>query len=368
MTAHWTDKDPGAADSHARGTAVTWVDGQLIDLANAQDTVSTILRDLDDAWTGRAANAFRARLEEFHTRLQDSTDAMTTARKAIITYGDGVAEIARLAEPLKEDLAAAQTALNGVINDVPFSGEPADRFDAEQQALTAASTAATALKKLAVDREAADRNLAVSLATAASAGRGDLDCTADPITGTRRDATNEQVMDLFEHFRTGDERGAVLTEDDIFVQTLMRSAHITATREQVLDELRSGKLAPLAPPFYDRSISDQPWVLGVDGINVLSSTLTGTVPDAVLSGQNLPESFLGSYNLEVRAEEPRPDGGVEVTYVINNDTSIDSATRIPGTGGAHVPGVFEAMSEANAKDGLWATHHQTIVWTETVYP
>ena len=109
-------------------------------------------------------------------------------------------------------------------------------------------------------------------------------------------------------------------------------------------------------------------MLGVDGINVLSVRSTGPVADAVLGGQNLPESFLGSYTLEVRAGEPRPDGGVEVTYVINNDTSIDSATRIPGTGGAHIPGVFEAMSEANAKDGLWATHHQTIVWTETVYP
>lgn len=368
MTAHWTDRDPGAGNLHACGTAATWADAQLVDLADSQDTVSTILRDLDDAWIGRSADAFRARLEEFHTRLQDSTEAMTTARKAIITYGDAVAEIARLAEPLKEDLAAAQAALSGVVNDVPFSSEPGDRFDAEQQALTAASTAATALQKLAVDREAADRNLAVSLATAASAGWGDLDCTADPITGPRRDAANEQVMDLFEHFRTGDERGAVLTDDDIFVQTLMRSAHIAATREHVLDELRSGKLTPVTPRLYDRSISDQPWVLGVDGINVLSSTMTGTVPDAVLGGQNLPETFLGSYNLEVRAGEPQPDGGVEVTYVINNDTSIDSATRIPGTGGAHIPGAFEAMSEANAKDGLWATHHQTIVWTETVYP
>jgi uncharacterized protein YukE len=368
VTAHWTDRDPGAGDLHACGTAATWADAQLVDLADAQDAVSTILRDLDDAWIGRSADAFRARLEEFHTRLHDSTEAMTTVRKAIITYGDAVAEIARLAEPLKEDLAAAQAALSGVVNDVPFSSEPGDRFDAEQQALTAASTAATALKKLAVDREAADQSLAVSLATAASAGWGDLDCTADPITGTRRDATNRQALGLFGSFMKGDERGAVLTDDDIFVQTLTRSAHIAATREHVLDDIRGGILTSQKVGIYDRSISDQPWVLGVDGINVLSVRSTGPVADAVLGGQNLPESFLGSYTLEVRAGEARPDGGVEVTYVINNETSIDSATRIPGTGGAHIPGVFEAMSEANAKDGLWATHHQTIVWTETVYP
>lgn len=368
MTANWTDRDPGAGDPQACSIAAGWANEQLVDLAEAEDTVSTILRNLDDAWTGRAADAFHARLEEFQTRLQDSTEAMTIARKAIVSYGDAVAEIARLAEPLKQDLATAQAALHGVINDMPVSGDPGDRFAAEQQALTATGTAATALKKLAVEREEADRDLAVSLATAASAGWGGLDCTADPITGNRRDATNDRVMDLFENFRTGDERGAVLTDDDIFVQSLMRSAHVTAAREQVLAELRDGSLVPDKPLDYNRAISDQPWVLGVDGINALSSTLTGTVPDAVLGGQNLPETFLGSYILEVRAGEPRPDGGVDVTYVINNDTSIDSATRIPGTGGAHIPGIYETMTVATAKNGEWATHRQTIVWTETVYP
>ncbi len=365
---HWTDRDPGAGDTAAFATAIAWADAQLVDLANAQDVVSTILRDLDDAWSGRAADAFRTRLEEFHSRLDDSTDAMTTARKSIITYRDAVAEISRLAEPLKEELAASQAALSGVMNDASFGGEPGDRFAAEQEARAAASTAATALKKLAVDRQAADSDLAVSLATAASLGWGDLDCTTDPVPGTRRDATNDRVMDLFEHFRTGDERGAVLTDNDIVVQTLMRSAHITATREQVLEELRSGKLTSLAPRSYDRSISDQPLVLGADGVNFMFSTMTGAIPDVVLGGQNLPETFLGSFDLEVRAGEPRSDGGVEVTFVINNDTSIDSATRVPLTGGAHIPGVFEAMSEANAREGLWSTHHQTIVWTETVYP
>ncbi|WP_336642856.1 putative T7SS-secreted protein [Microbacterium sp. MMO-113] len=223
MTVHWTDRDPGAGDTAAFATAIAWADAQLVDLANAQDVVSTILRDLDDAWSGRAADAFRTRLEDFHSRLDDSTDAMTTARKSIITYRDAVAEISRLAEPLKEELAASQAALSGVMNDASFGGEPGDRFAAEQEARAAASTAATALKKLAVDRQAADSDLAVSLATAASLGWGDLDCTTDPVPGTRRDATNDRVMDLFEHFRTGDERGAVLTDNDIFVQTLMRS-------------------------------------------------------------------------------------------------------------------------------------------------
>ncbi len=244
MSAHWTDRDPGVGDIAACVAAAAWADEQLVELANAQDTVSSIRNDLDGAWIGRAADAFRARLEEFRARLEESTEAIATARKAIIAYGDAVTEIARRAAPLTDELAVAQAAVHGVINDVSFGGHPGSRIDAEQQALIAVSTAATALKKLAVDRAAADEDLAVSLATAASAGWGDLDCTIDLVTGTRRDAMNARVMDLFEHFRTGDERGAVLTDRDIFVQALKRSAHIAATREQVLADLRDGTLVP----------------------------------------------------------------------------------------------------------------------------
>jgi hypothetical protein len=57
-----------------------------------------------------------------------------------------------------------------------------------------------------------------------------------------------------------------------------------------------------------------------------------------------------------------------VTYVINNDTTTDSATRIPGTGGGHLPIVYPSMLAAEVDSGEWAPQHQTIVWTETVYP
>ena len=93
-----------------------------------------------------------------------------------------------------------------------------------------------------------------------------------------------------------------------------------------------------------------------------------TAIGALFAGQNMPETFLGSYGLEARIGAPHPDGRIDVTYVINNDTSIDSFTRIPGTGGAHFPGAYEAMVHANENTGALATHHQTIVWTETVYP
>ncbi|MGO2521108.1 MAG: hypothetical protein ACTH8F_13375, partial [Microbacterium sp.] len=157
--------------------------------------------------------------------------------------------------------------------------------------------------------------------------------------------------------------------DDPFVSTLMRSDHINSVREQVLLDIRSGKLtAESDAADYDRVISNNPWVLINDGVNLLSSMMTGTIPDAVLGGQNLPESFLGSYLIDVHAGEPQPDGGVPVTYVINNDTTIDSGTRIPGTGGGHLPIIHDGMTTARAQDGDWAPQHQTIVWTETVYP
>lgn len=373
MTSNWTDLDPGAGDVAACTTAKQWTDAQLTDLTNAQTTVSTILQDLDDSWTGDSATAFRSRLEVFRTRLEDSAQAMEAAGKAILAYGDAVAEIARNAEPLRSDLAAAQAALNGIFDDVTFDRYTNDgagsRFTAEQQALKDANAAATALQALADERRETDKILATALATTASIAWDAFDGTIDPVTGTKRDATNEQIMDLFEHFRTGDERGEVLTDDDIFVRKLKTSEHIEAVRERVLAALHSGALTPQDPEFFDRSISDNPGVLFNDlVINIPSLLVTGTIPNDIFSGQNMPETFLGSYGLEVRAGEPREDGSVDVTYVINNDTSIDSATRIPGTGGAHIPGVYEAMSDANARNAEWATHHQTIVWTETVHP
>lgn len=372
MTSNWTDLDPGVGDIAACTTAKQWTDAQLTDLTNAQTTVSTILRDLDDSWTGDSATAFRSRLEVFRTRLVHSAQAMEAAGKAILAYGDAVAEIARQAEPLKSDLAAAQAALDGIFDDVTFDRYTNDgagaRFTAEQQALKDANAAATALQPLAANRREADLRLATALATTASVAWDAIDGTIDPTTGTKRDATNEQVIDLFEHFRTGDERGEVLTDDDIFVRKLMNSDHIQSVREQALADLRSGELGEQTSKYYDRMISNDVGVLLTDAINIASSGTTGTIPNEILGHQNLPQTFLGSYELEVRVGEPRADGGVEMTYVINNDTSIDSATRIPGTGGSHIPGIYEAISEANARNGAWATHHQTIVWTETVYP
>lgn len=131
MTTNWTDLDPGAGDLTACDSAKLWTDAQLGDLDNAEATVSGILRELDDSWTGDSADSFRARLTQFHSRIEDSIEAMQTAGKAIVVYGDSVSEIARQAEPLKDDLAAAKATLGDVINGPKTGNNAQDRLDTE---------------------------------------------------------------------------------------------------------------------------------------------------------------------------------------------------------------------------------------------
>lgn len=321
---NWTRFDPGAGDLTACDRAKQRTDTQASDLSDARSAVSAILRDLDDIWTGESADAFRARILEFHDRLEASEEAMRIAGKGILAYADAVAEIARRAAPLKHRLEAAELILNGVHSETLFGTDPeglARRFDAEQQATIDAQDAAGELARLADERREADRILAVLRARTAAEAWGGLDCTATPSDRSPRELANGRAGELLDDFFSG----------------------------------RDGARGV---------ISDNPSVLVQDGFNVITSG----IPSSLLGGQNLPESFLGSYELEVHAGESQPDGGVAVTYIINNDTTIDSATRIPGTGGAHVPLVEAAMTSAYASNGEFAPQYQTIVWAETVYP
>lgn len=370
MPPHWTRSDPGAGDVGACAVAARWAELQVSDLSAAQATVTMILRDLDSSWTGQSADAFRGRAAGLRRDLEDSVEAMDVVRKAVIEYGDAVAEIAAKAEALKQDIASAQLVLDMVRGGQLFDNDAAGlehAFQAERQATIDARTATDALAELARDRANADQTLASLLARTASAAWDGLRCVGGSQEGSRRDRANRRVMEMLGQFWKGDlGRGMVLGSDDPFVSTLMRSDHIESVRERVLADLRSGRLDTVG--IYDRSISNNPSVLINDGVNLATSTMSGPFAEFHLGGQNLPESFLGSYSLQVFAGEPRIDGGVEVTYVINNDTTIDSATRIPGTGGGHLPIVNPSMIAAEADSGEWASQHQTIAWTETVFP
>lgn len=374
MPANWTTFDPGAGDLASCDAARRWAEQQFSDLSDAQSAVAAILRDLDTTWTGESADAFRGRAARLRRDLEDSSEVMDAVRTAIIEYGDTVAEIARNAEPVKDDLAAAELILEQVHDGVLFDNDAEGlehRFQAEQRAMADSKAAAEGLAELAQRRRVADAALASSLSRlSSSAWGGGIGCTPEPTGSTSRDRANARVMDLFEWFRTGDgPRGLVLGPDDPFVATLMKSEHIEAVRDRVLSDLREARLGEGdAGVEYDRIISNDGVVLIKDFFYASASLATGEIPGALLSWQNLPQSFLGSYDLTVYASAPQTDGGVSTTYVINNDTTSDSATRIPGTGGAHVPIVYSAMLEAEASEGAWAAQHQTIVWTEVVYP
>lgn len=73
---HWTQFTPGAGDTGACDTAKVWLDEQATDLSDAATTVTGLLRDLDDSWTGESADAFRERLTEFETQLGDALEAI----------------------------------------------------------------------------------------------------------------------------------------------------------------------------------------------------------------------------------------------------------------------------------------------------
>ena len=372
MPSQWTRSDPGAGDVGACTAAARWAELQVSDLSDAQAAVTTILRDLDASWIGESADAFRGRAARLRRDFEDSVEAMDAARKGVVEYGDAVAEIAARAEVLRQDIAAAQLTLDMVSEGGLFDNDAAGlehAYQAEQQAKKDAKIATDALAELARDRANADQTLASLLARVASAAWDGLRCVATSQEGSRRDRANERVLEMLARFWKGDlGRGMVLGSDDPFVSTLMRSEHIERVRERVLADLRSGTLTSAEEESYDRSISNNPSVLINDGVNLATSTMSGPAVDFHLSSQNLPESFLGSYSLQVFAGDPSVDGSVEVTYVINNDTTIDSATRIPGTGGGHLPIVHPSMIAAEADSGEWASQHQTIVWTETVFP
>lgn len=246
---NWTRFDPGAGDLTACDRAKQWTDSQASGLADARSAVSAILRDLDDIWAGESADAFRARILEFHDRLEASEEAMRIAGKGILAYADTVAEIARRAAPLKHRLEAAELILNGVHSETLFGTDPeglARRFDAEQQATIDAQDAADELARLADAREKADQVLAALLARTASEAWGALDCTASPSGKSPRELANGRVGDLLSDFLSGRDgaSGVVLGPDDPFVATLMHSDHINGARTEVVDALRSGRLGP----------------------------------------------------------------------------------------------------------------------------
>jgi hypothetical protein len=171
-----------------------------------------------------------------------------------------------------------------------------------------------------------------------------------------RFGANATVAEIMGQFQSGDgPRTRLFTDGDDFTEWLKASSHITSVRDQLETALADGQLVVGDADSNDRVISGDGFVFMVDGMNAGTGGLIG----------NLPESFLGSYTLGYEVNSIDEQGNASVTFTINNDTTIDSMTRIPGTD-EHVP-LYDVLTEANAENGTWESVHQTVVWTETIH-
>lgn len=380
MSKHWTAFDPGAGDTSESLNAATWCERQVAKLEEVEAAANSVLSGLDDAWRGMTAVEFRLKVTALKTRALSDRDTHHEASKLFKRYADTVDQIASEATPWRETLSAAQAVVSAHFVSIASQADFDARLSEYQRASRDLAEATEQLGVLAERRLVADQDLARGLAVEASEAWGDISGMPAGAADSFRARTNDQVMGLFDTFRTGEgPTGVVMGGRDPFVQQLMTSSHVDSVRARVLAGLRDGSIAPgkfdsngdgIQDSQYDfsRSISNDPGVLVRDMITVGNSMMTGSIPDHMLMDDNMPESFLGSYQLNVYTEAPAADGSVTVTYAVSNATSIDSFTRIPGTGGSHLPVVHESMNLANSKSGEWETQRQIIVWSEKVYP
>jgi len=378
MGANWSAHYPDSGDMSAVRAAAAWCDQQIVDLEGIDTVAAGVLDTRDDFWRGCAADEFSAALSRLRTRADDSRETLYAASKALKVYADLVDEIALEAPPLRAALASAQPSFTG--------GRIAARRFADYQAEVhrahqTIENANAGLADLAKRRDEADRALARSLLLGASESwspiaTGSASSPEVPAWLQRKRA-NEDTWQLLGSWIAGDKQAYVLGQQDAFTQRIQQSDYIREQREQVLSRLRNGTMGAgfidvdgdeLRDPtgFVWHSVSNNPVRLMTDIGTLLGVVGTSDQADVPIQFENFPDTFLGSYRLNFFVEEPAADGGVLVTYIVENDTTIDSATRIPAVGG-HVPGIYHWMTHENEVGGGFETEHQLIVWTERVY-
>jgi uncharacterized protein YukE len=379
MGANWSAHYPDSGDMSAVRAAAAWCGQQIVDLEGIDTVAAGVLDTRDDFWRGCAADEFSAALSRLRTRADDSRETLYAASKALKVYADLVDEIALEALPLRAALASAQASFTG--------GRIAARRFADYQAevhraYQTIENANAGLAALAARRDKADRALARSLLLGASESWSPVAhapaLSPEVPAWLQRKRANEDTWQLLGSWIAGDKRAYVLGQQDAFTQRIQQSDYIRAQREETLSRLRNGMLNT---GFVDRdhdglrdpndvtwhSVSNDPLRLMTDAGTLLGVIGTSDRADVPVQFENFPDTFLGSYRLNFYVEAPAPDGSVLVTYILENDTTIDSATRIPVLGG-HVPGVYQWMNQENEAAGKFETEHQLIVWTEKMYP
>lgn len=85
---------------------------------------------------------------------------------------------------------------------------------------------------------------------------------------------------------------------------------------------------------------------------------------------NLPEAFLGSFDYNYRVTQLNSDGTASITIHAWNYTTIESATRIPGSKdwplGPHYLGPYASMRFIRDVLGGFQPIRQDVTWTATV--
>jgi uncharacterized protein YukE len=376
VSANWTVRYPDAGDMSAIRAAAAWCEQQILDLEGIDTAASNVLSTVDEIWQGGAATQFSVALLALRARANDSRETLHSAARALAVYADTVNEICREATPLRAALAGAEAAVTG--------GQlPARSFDAYMaglpRAMSIMRSANAGLQDLAERRSNADQDLARSLVVVASEAWSTIgDAPRISPEGYERDQANADVRWLLGTWVGGGQRAFVLGQHDAFVRRIQQSDYIGEFRHQVLEDIRNGQLRigyfdDTGDGFRDPSragwhgISNNPLRLLTDiGVTIGAAT-TPRWMDVPVEFENLPDTFLGSYGIRCYVDEPAPDGSVMVTYVIENATTIDSATRIPVLGG-HVPGLYELLNHERDHGGNFEDQEQMIVWTEKVYP
>ncbi|WP_402840062.1 hypothetical protein [Microbacterium sp. GXS0129] len=345
MGANWSAHYPDSGDMSAVRAAAAWCDQQIVDVEGIDTVAAGVLDTRDDFWRGCAADEFSAALSRLRTRADDSRETLYAASKALKVYADLVDEIALEAPPFRAALASAQASFTG--------GRIAARRFADYQAevrraYQTIENANAGLAALATRRDKADRALARSLLLGASESWSSIAHTPasspEVPAWLQRKRANEDTWQLLGSWIAGDKQAYVLGQQDAFTQRIQQSDYIREQRERILDDLRQGRLSA---GYIDRNgdglrdpsdaiwhgVSNDPLRLITDVGTVLGVVGTSDRADVPIRFENLPDTFLGSYLLNFFVEEPGVDGSVLITYIVENDTTIDSATRIPVLGG-----------------------------------
>jgi hypothetical protein len=352
----WTDLDPGFGsmdDLFDYRSRLSTVSARAEFAADEIDKCFSLLQEEMEGTAAEAAFPVFERDGKLQRRI---SAASAQVASAISVYADEVALIASAAAvPIADHLDALRrlevTYMDSSTNP-PSDAELKRRSREWDSARADRNSAVSALQALATRRHNADSLLIAAVGEAISSNWSAYDHAPLDNSAYRR-AANDEVWELFAEFRDGVGNHRLLLDDDPFVKMLMTSGHVNVVRDAIRRDIESGALVEGDGAYAGRSLGENPWVFLGDGINIGTGGANG----------NLPESFLGSYNLRYSVVEIA-GGEAIVTFTAQNDTTIESFSRNPVFPGQVEP--FYGDLVRMQAEGLYQDTSQTIVWTERI--